>query len=127
MAACGETRVCTAVIDVECFMRVNRCILEFQGFLFIDEDLDIIARGSLIALQRENVIGLFPDDFRGDVALTAHRVDRHHRALDRHHVEQRRNGDNLIRLLVHLYLAQHDALPCREGGDDVDASFDPLF
>src|ERR1017187_9942837 len=25
-------------------------------------------------LQRENVIGLFLDDFRGDVALTAHRV-----------------------------------------------------
>jgi len=34
-----------------------------QGFLFIDEDLDILTQGSLIALQRENVIGLFPDDF----------------------------------------------------------------
>jgi hypothetical protein len=55
-------------------------------------------------------------DLRGDVALAAYRVDRHDRALDRHHVEQRRDGDDLIRLLAHLDLAQHDALPRREGG-----------
>jgi hypothetical protein len=26
-------------------MRADRCILVFQGFLFIDEDLDILAQG----------------------------------------------------------------------------------
>jgi hypothetical protein len=29
-----------------------------------DEDLDILAQGSLIALQRDNVIGLFLDEFK---------------------------------------------------------------
>jgi integrase len=41
--------------------------------------------GSLIALQRDNVIGLFLDDFRGDVTLAAHRIDRHDRALELGH------------------------------------------
>jgi hypothetical protein len=40
------SRLDTAVVGVECFMRADRRILEFQGFLFIDEDLDILAQGS---------------------------------------------------------------------------------
>jgi hypothetical protein len=114
------SRLDTAVIGVECFVAADRRILVFRGFLFIDEDLDILAQGSPIALQRENATGFFLDDFFGDVALTTHRVDRHDRALDRHHVEQRRDGDDLVRLLVDLHLAQRDASPRREGGDDVD-------
>jgi hypothetical protein len=82
----------TAVIAVDGFVRSDRGILVFQGFLLIDKDLDILARGALIPLQRQDVIGLFLDDLCGDVALAAHRIDRHHRALDRHHVEQRPNG-----------------------------------
>ena len=41
----------TAVIGVDGFVRADRGIPVFQGFLFIDEDLDILAQGSLIALQ----------------------------------------------------------------------------
>ena len=63
---------------------------------------------------------------RGDVALAAHRVDCYDRALDRHHVEQRRDGDDLVRLLAHLDLAEHDALPRREGRDHVDRLFRAL-
>ena len=88
----------TAMISVDCWVRSDRCILVFQDFILIDEDLDILAQGSLIAFQRENVIGFFLDDFRGDVALAAHRIDRHHRALGRHHVEQRRDPGRKAKL-----------------------------
>ena len=81
------SRLDTAVISIDGFVRADRGILVFQGFLFIDEYFDILAQGSLIALQRDNVIGLFLDDFRCDVALAAHCIDRHDGALDRHHVE----------------------------------------
>jgi hypothetical protein len=50
----------------------------------------------LIALERDDVIGLLVDDFPGDAALTPHRVYGDDGAFDRHHVEQGRNGDNLI-------------------------------
>ena len=57
----------TAVIRIDRFVRADRGIPVFQGFLLIGENLDILAQGSLIALQRDNVIGLFLDNFRGDV------------------------------------------------------------
>lgn len=51
-------------------------------------------------------------------------VDRHHGALDRHHVEKRGNGDDSVGFLVHFHLAQHlaqpQALARGEGGDHVD-------
>ena len=53
-----------AVIAIDRFVPADRGILEFPGFLLSDENLDILAQGALIALQRENVIGLLLDDFR---------------------------------------------------------------
>ena len=41
------SRLDTAVIGIDRLVRADRCILEFQGFLFIDEDVDILAQGSL--------------------------------------------------------------------------------
>jgi hypothetical protein len=32
----------TAVIAIDSFIRADRCILVFQGFLLLDEDLDIL-------------------------------------------------------------------------------------
>ena len=46
--------------------------------------------------------------------------DRDHRALDRHHVQKRWNGDNLVRLRLDHRLRQHEALSRREGRDHVD-------
>ena len=116
----------TPVIGIDRFVRADRRVLVFHGFLFIDEDLDVLAQLSLIALQRKNVIGLLADDLARDVALTSHCVDSHDRPLDRHHVEQRRNSDDLVRFLVHLHLAQHDALT-GEGETIWIASFEPFF
>ena len=59
-------------------------------------------------------------DLLGDVALAAHRVDGHDGAFDGHHVEQLGDGDDLVGLLRHLDLAEHEPLTRREGGDHVD-------
>jgi hypothetical protein len=50
----------------------------------------------------------------------AHRVDGNDGPLDRHHVEQRRDGDDLVRLVCHLDLPEHEALACREGRNHMD-------
>jgi hypothetical protein len=47
--------------------------------------------------------------------------------LDRQHVEQGGNGDNLVRLLAHLGLRQHQALPRGEGRDHVDGLLGSLL
>jgi len=46
----------TAVISIDGLVRADLGVLVFQRFLLIDEDLDILAQGSLIALQRDDVI-----------------------------------------------------------------------
>jgi len=38
------------------------------------EHVDILAQGSLIALERDDEIGLLVDDFPGDASLTPHRI-----------------------------------------------------
>ena len=40
--------------------------------------------------------------------------------LDRHHIEQCRNGDDLVRLVRYLDLPEHQALERREGRHYVD-------
>ncbi len=55
---------------------------------------------------------------------------RHHcgnRAFDRHHVEQRGNGDDLVRFFVHLDLSEHEALAGGEGRDHVNRRFRVVF
>ena len=47
-------------------------IPEFAGLLLIEEQLDVRAERSLIAFQREHVVGLFLDDLPGDLLLAAH-------------------------------------------------------
>jgi len=54
------------------------------------------------------------------------RIDRHHRALDRHHVEQYRDGRDLVGFLVHLTWPSTMRCLRREGGDYVDRLFRAL-
>ena len=37
----------------------SRSVVALQGFLLSDEDLNVLAQGSLIAFQRQDVIGIF--------------------------------------------------------------------
>jgi hypothetical protein len=63
----------------------------------------VSTRKSFTSCDRENVIGSFADE------LTAYRVDSDYGALDRHHMEQCRDGDDLVRFFVHLDLPEHEA------------------
>ena len=112
-----------AVIAIDRFMPADLRILEGSRLLLGDENFDILAQGTLIAFEREDVIGLLIQDFLGNTALAAHRIDGHDGALDRHHIEERRDGDNLIRLFCHLDLPEHEALACRERRNHVDWGF----
>ena len=65
--------------------------------------------------------------FLSDVALAAHGVDGHHRALDGQQVEQRGNGDDLVGLVADLGLPEHHALARGEGRDDMNGLVRPLL
>jgi hypothetical protein len=82
-----------------------------------------ISQRALVALEGENVIGFLVEDFLGDVALAADGVGGNDGAFDHQHVEKRRNGDDLVGLVGHFDLAEHEALACREGGHHVDRRF----
>jgi hypothetical protein len=85
-----------AVIAIDGLVAADRGVLEAIGLLLGGEQLDILAQRALVALKGENVIGVLVEDFLRDAALAAHGVDGYDGALDRHHVEQGWNGDDLI-------------------------------
>ena len=64
-----------AVVAVDGFVPRDLCILEVLGLLLGGEHFDIVAQGALIALERQHIIGLFFEDFPGDLALAADRVN----------------------------------------------------
>ena len=72
-----------AVIAVDGLMPGDRRILEAVSLLLGGEQFDILAQASLIALERQHVVGLLVEDFPGDVALAADRVDGDDGAFDR--------------------------------------------
>ena len=116
-----------AVVAVDGPVLADFRILERDRLLLAGQQFDIVAQRALVALQRENVIGLLVDDCLRDFALAAHGVDGHHRALDGQKLEQRRNGDDLVGLVADLGLPEHHALARGEGRDDMDGVFGPLL
>lgn len=58
-----------AMVAIHGFCPGHRGILKTVGDLLIGEDLGVLAQATLVALQGEDVVGLFVDDFAGDVAL----------------------------------------------------------
>ena len=72
------------------------------------------------AFQGEDVIGLLVDDLLSDAALTSHCVDGDDRSFDGHYVEELRDRHDLVRLVRHRDLSEHETLTRREGGDHVE-------
>ena len=107
------------VVAVHRLVRRRFHVGEIPLLLLGDERLDVVVQRALVAFQRQHVVGSLPHDLRGDHPLATHRVDGDDRTLHVDHVQQRRNGDDLIRLLVDLDLAQHQTLARRERRDDV--------
>ena len=69
----------TAVIGVDCGVASDLGIGEALGLLFGDEYLDILTQRSLVAFQRQDVIGALVEDRLGDIPLAAHGIDGHDR------------------------------------------------
>ncbi len=61
------------------------------------------------------------------VLRTPYGVDGDHGAFDRHHVQERRNGDDLVGFLRHLDLPEHETLARGEGRDHVDRRLGALL
>ncbi len=116
-----------AVVAVDGGVLADGRIFERDRLLFAGEQFDIVAQRALVALQREDVIGLLVDDRLRDFALATRSVDGHHCAFDGQQLEQRRNGDDLVRLVADPGLAEHHALARGEGRDDMDRLFGPLL
>src|SRR4051794_22867609 len=74
---------------------------------------------TVIGLQRQQIVGTFGSDPRGDVLLAPHRVERHDGALEMQDVEQLGNGGDLIRLAVDFALSEHQFLITCPGADQM--------
>src|SRR5690606_20174780 len=111
----GAAGLDAAMIGIDRLVLTDRGILEFSGFLLPGEELDIVTKGALVALQGEHVIGSSVDDLPGDLTLAAYGIDGDDGALDGQHIQEFGNGDDLVRLLRHLDLSQHQALTGGEG------------
>jgi len=80
---CGVlSRLDATMIAVDRFMPADLCIPKAVGFLLGDENLNILSKCALVALERQDLVGLHLEDCLGDVPLTPYRVDRHNRTLD---------------------------------------------
>jgi len=72
--------------------------------------------GRAVGLERQEVIAAAFENFLGDCRLRADRVDGDQRAAQRQAFEQQRNGNDLVRLAAHRFLSEHQPLPARPGG-----------
>jgi hypothetical protein len=90
------------------------------GLLLGGKQLHILAQRSLVALQGENLIGLLFEYGLGDLTLTAHGINSDDCALNVQHFQKLGDGNDLVGLVRHLHLTQHQAVPGGEGGNHVD-------
>src|SRR6202161_4172326 len=120
------------VVAIDGLVAADLGVLEIYCLLFIDEELDVVFERALISLQGENVIGFLFDDRLRDIALTAHRVDRHDRPLDRQHAQQFGNGDDLVGFFPYLHLTRTRRWGAEKAGTNwesgaVSVVFSPSF
>lgn len=73
----------------------------------------------VIAFERQHVIGIRFDDRVGDLLLRTHRVHRDDAAGQFQHAHQLGQRRDLVALVGHFQLAQHQAVALRPRADDV--------
>ncbi len=110
-----------AVALLHCLVVADNRIGKAACYLFDEEKLGIVVQAALVALEGKDIVGVLVDDLRGDVALTAHGVDGHRRAVDGQQIQQLRESDDLVGFISHLGLAKHQVLTCAPRRDHVDA------
>ena len=109
-----------AVVSVDGFMLGNLGVLEAGCFLLGREQRDVLAQRALVAFEGEDILSLLVEDFPGNLALAAQGIDGDDGALDRQHIEKRRDGDDLVGFVRHFDLAEHQTLARCESGHHVD-------
>jgi hypothetical protein len=87
--------------------------------LALEEEAHVLGQGRPIVLENEQLIGASGADRFGDVLLAADGVDGDERAFEFEAREQKRNGDDLVALLVDRFLAEHQALARGPGRDQM--------
>ncbi len=65
---------------------------------------------TLIALEPEDVVAALIDDLRGDLGLTAHRIDSHDAACKLQQLQKLGNGRDLVGCLLGGFLPQHQPI-----------------
>jgi hypothetical protein len=85
-----------------------------------ESGLDRLLGRRLVALEGQDVVAPVVDDLLGDRRLAAHGVERDDAAFQRQQAQQLRQGDDLVRLVVDLDLAQDQPVVGRPGADEVD-------
>jgi hypothetical protein len=84
-----------------------------------EEGLHLPEGGGPVALERQEVVAAARQDGRGDGALRADRVDRDQGTRERQALQEPRDGGDLVRLAGDRLLPEHEALPSRPRGDQV--------
>jgi hypothetical protein len=63
------------VILIDGLMAANLFVFEVIGLLLSDEQFDILALATLIAIHGQHIVGALVDDLVSDVALVPHGID----------------------------------------------------
>ncbi|GJD67050.1 hypothetical protein MPEAHAMD_7254 [Methylobacterium frigidaeris] len=85
-----------------------------------EEQAHVLGEHGPVVFEREEIVGALVEDGLGDGGLRAHGVDRHQGAGQLQPLQQQRDRHDLVGLLTHGLLAQHQALARRPGRDDME-------
>ena len=67
-----------AMIGVNRLVGADFRLGKVDAFLFLCKQFNVTQQAGLVALQRQDIVGPLVDDLPGDLALTAHGIDRDH-------------------------------------------------
>jgi hypothetical protein len=105
---------------VQGLRRVMRVVREVRR-RSVREQMDrLVVDRLLILFQGEHVVRPLVHHFARDIGLAPHRIDGDDASLQEQQIEQRGDGRDLIGLLRHCALTEHEAVRARPGTDHVD-------
>jgi hypothetical protein len=108
-----------AMIVVDGLVGERPAVGEAAGALLGEEELEVLTQAGLVALDREQVVGALVADGLGDGFVAAQGVDGDEGALELQHLEQARDGHDLVLLAGDRLLAEHQAVRAGPGRDEM--------
>ena len=86
----------------------------------VDGLTDLLIQRRLVLLDGQHVVAAAFTKLRGDLLLTAHRVDGHDRPGEFQHLQQLGNGCDLVGFLIHDHLTERQLVLRSPSRDPVD-------